>query len=183
MAERADDVVLGVDYGTVRVGLALGFLDTGLTIALPVLPNPGGEDALVASLAEVARARDATVIVIGNPLHMSGKRSEGSRTVTRLRDRLAELTKLPVVLEDERLTSADAEAQLKDAGLRWWQVPKGQIDTVSAMGIVRGYMTRRKPELLVAKEEPPPPEVVEEKDDTRARRERRKKAQRRKRGE
>jgi putative Holliday junction resolvase len=181
--ERGDDVVLGVDYGTVRVGLALGFLDTGLTIALPVLANPGTEEALVASLAEVARARDATVVVLGNPLHMSGKKSAGTHTVTRLRDRLHEATKLPVVLEDERLTSADAESQLKDAGLRWWQVPKGQIDTVSAMGIVRGYMTRRRPELLVARDEPVAPVEEEEKDETRARRERRKKAQRRKRGE
>lgn len=180
---RPDDVVLGVDYGTVRVGLALGFLDTGLTIALPVLAHPGSEDALVASLAEVARARDATVVVIGDPLHLSGKKSAGTHTVTRLRGKLEETLKLPVVLEDERLTSADAEAQIRDTGARWWQFPKSQIDTIAAMGIVRGYMTRRRPELLTSREEPPAPEVVEEKDDTRARRERRKKAQRRKREE
>ncbi len=38
---------LGVDYGTVRIGLALGFLDSGLVVQLPVLPNPGSVKAAV----------------------------------------------------------------------------------------------------------------------------------------
>lgn len=179
-AEAPDLVVLGVDYGSVRVGLALGYLRTGLTIALPVLDNPGTEEAVVTALASVAQARGVDVVVIGDPKHMSGKASQGSRTAARLAEGLRRALGIEVVLEDERLTSADAEAQLRDAGLRWWQVPKGQIDTVAAMGIVRGYLTRRNPDLLLAREEeaPPPPE----RDAGRERRDRRKRAQRRTRG-
>lgn len=172
-----DEVVLGVDYGSVRIGLALGYLRTGLTIALPVLDNPGTEDGVVAALAGVAQARGATVVVLGDPRHMSGAVSKGTRTATRLAERLHQEFGVAVVLEDERLTSADAEAQLRDAGLRWWQVPKGQIDTVAAMGIVRAYLTRRNPDLLLAREDEaaPPPEH----DVGRERRDRRKRAQRR----
>lgn len=174
---EGEEVVLGVDYGTVRIGLALGYPRTGLTIALQVMANPGAEEQVVERLAEVARARGVTAVVIGDPLHMSGARSPGSRVSARLRDGLARALGVPVTLEDERLTSADAEAQLRDAGLRWWQVPKGQIDTVAAMGIVRGYMARLNPDLLLAREDEaaPPPE----RDAGRERRDRRKKAQRR----
>lgn len=180
-ADVPDEVVLGVDYGRVRVGLALGFLRTGLTIALPVLDNPGTEEGVVAALASVAQARGADVVVIGDPRHMSGAQSEGSRTVARLAERLHEALGVPVVLEDERLTSADAEAQLRDAGLRWWQVPKGQVDTVAAMGIVRAYLTRKNPALLLAHEDEAqaPPEREGARDAGRERRERRKRAQRR----
>jgi putative transcription antitermination factor YqgF len=175
-----DEVVLGVDYGTVRIGLALGFLRTGLTIGVPVLDNPGSEDAVVAALAEVARARSANVVVLGKPLHLSGKESAGSRLAARLRDKLEQLlgAEAKVVLEDERLTSADAAEQLRDAGLRWWQMPKSQIDTVSAMTIARTYMTRRNPALLMDREEdaPAPPPRDDPGND---RRNRRKKAQRR----
>ncbi len=178
-SEVPDLAVLGVDYGSVRVGLALGYLRTGLTIALQVLDNPGSEEGVVAALAGVAQARGAQVVVIGDPKHMSGAESRGSRTSARLARGLREALGpgVEVVLEDERLTSADAEAQLRDAGLRWWQVPKGQIDTVAAMGIVRAYLTRRNPSLLLAREEEAPP--VPERDPTRERRDRRKKAQRR----
>lgn len=175
-----DEVILGVDYGTVRIGLAIGFLRTGLTIGVPVLDNPGSDDAVAAALAEVARARNVNVVVLGKPLHLSGKESAGSRLAARLRDKLELLlgVEAKVVLEDERLTSADAAEQLRDAGLRWWQVPKGQIDTVSAMTIARTYMTRRNPELLMEREEdvPAPPPRDDPGND---RRNRRKKAQRR----
>jgi putative holliday junction resolvase len=158
VAEGNDEVVLGVDYGTVRVGLALGFTKGGLVVPIPVLPHPGSEDALVAGLAEVARARDATVVIIGNPLHMSGKASAGTHTVRRLREKLEQTLGRPVVLEDERLTSSDAHDQMKAMGLRWWQVPKGQIDAVAAMAIVKQYLARLDPRLLLEAEEEPPPD-------------------------
>jgi putative Holliday junction resolvase len=180
--ESREETVLGVDYGTVRIGLALGFPASGLVVPLPTLPNPGAEEAVVTSLAEVARARGATTVVIGDPRHMSGRKSAGSRTAARLRDGLAAaLGDVPVLLEDERLTSAEAEEQLRGAGLRWWQVAKGQVDALAAMGIVRGYLVRVNPSLLLAREDERPP-VAPPDDPGRRRRDRRRNAQRRRRG-
>lgn len=179
-----EEVVLGVDYGTVRVGLALGFSKGGLVVPIPVLPHPGSEDGLVAGLAEVARARDATVVVLGDPRHMSGKASAGTHTVRRLREKLEQALGRPVVLEDERLTSSDAHEQMKAMGLRWWQVPKGQIDAVAAMAIVKQYLARKDPSLLLDREEDvPPPEAPDAAKEGRARRRDAQRRSRRRRGD
>jgi putative Holliday junction resolvase len=183
---RSRDVVLGVDYGTKRVGLALGHAESGLVVALPVLHHPGTEPAVVARLAEVARGRDATVVVLGDPKHLSGKESPQSRTVKRIAAMLEPLiAPVPVVLEDERLTSVDAEAQLNAAGLRWWQYSKGQIDTVSAMTIVRGWLVRKDPRIFMQEEgdagAPAAPST--ERPGARERRDRRKNVRKRRRGD
>lgn len=181
-APDAPDIVLGVDYGHVRVGLALGHADSGLVLGLPVLQHPGDDEGLALRLAEIARARDATVVVLGHPLHASGKASPQSKRVERLRDRLVELIpRIRLELEDERHTSQEAEASLADAGLRWWQFPKSQIDTAAAIAIVRSWLVRRNPALALQKDEPeapPTPDPPRE-----ASRKHRRKAARRRRGQ
>ena len=51
--------------------------------------------------------------------------------------KLEEQSGLPVLLQDERLSSVEAEARLKALGLRWWQYDKGQVDAMAAMAIAR----------------------------------------------
>ena len=88
--------VVGVDYGTVRIGLALGERSSGLVMPLPVMPHPGSEEAVVERLAAVAQAHDATRVVIGDPLHMTGESSPMSLVVSRLAEGLrAALPELP----------------------------------------------------------------------------------------
>lgn len=176
------DVVLGVDYGQVRVGLALGHADSGLVLGLPVLHHPGDDEGLALKLAEIARARDATVVVLGHPVHKSGKASPQSRKVEKLRDRLVELIpRIRLELEDERHTSQEAEASLADAGLRWWQFPKSQIDTAAAIAIVRSWLVRRNPALALERAEPEPPPAPDP--PREASRKQRRKAARRRRGQ
>ncbi len=155
------DVVLGVDYGQARVGLALGLGDSGLVLGLPVLRHPGkGKDKeLARQLVELVRERRATVVVLGLPLHRNGAVSAGSRAVEALKALMAELDPgLRIELEDERLTSASAEADLRDKGLRWWQIPKGTIDTAAAIEIARTWMGRKNPALFLRQEEETAPE-------------------------
>lgn len=137
--------VLGVDLGTVRVGLALGEPGSGLILPLPTLDHPGSDEALVARLAELARARDVAAVVIGLPLHAGGAESSNSRQATRLRELLTAALgeACPVHLQDERWTSAQAETELRELGLRWWQVPKSQVDAMAAMTIVRDWLSER----------------------------------------
>jgi putative Holliday junction resolvase len=149
--------VLGIDYGTVRIGLALGELASGLVLPLPVLENPGSPEATLERIAQVARARDAVLVAIGNPIHMSGEGSNLTVVVTRLRDELARTLGVPVLLRDERLTSVNAEESLAAAGLKWWQYPKSAIDALAAMTIVRELLVELRPELGRATEDEPPP--------------------------
>lgn len=151
-----------------RIGLALGEIGSGLVLPLPVLSNPGTLDETARSLEEIARGRDAAVVVIGDPVHMSGEASDMSQRVARLRDALAPRLQVPVVLRDERLSSVTAEGQLADAGLRWWQYDKGKIDTLAAMNIVRELLIEIRPELgRIGEEEPDVPLPRREKDQRR----------------
>ncbi len=163
---------LGIDYGTVRIGLALGFLDSGLVIQLPVLPNPGDEQRAVESLVAVVQERAPLRVVLGNPvMPLSGDPSAMSKIVARVASALRKATGVDVVLQDERRSSVDAEEELKAAGLRWWQYGKGQIDTMAAMAIVRAQLVQENPGLAMQREEPP--ELPEPKRDSRRDRRRR----------
>jgi putative Holliday junction resolvase len=147
--------VLGVDYGTVRIGLALGELGSGLVLPLHVLENPKKPELVVERIAQAARSRDVVAVVIGNPIHMSGEGSNLTVVVTKLRDELAAALGIPVLLRNEQLTSVNAEESLAAAGLKWWQYPKSAIDTLSAMTIVREFLVERNPELGRVREDEP----------------------------
>ncbi len=182
-SDRADEIVLGVDYGTKRIGLALGFADSGLVVPLPTIDHPGSEAGAAAALLDVARARDARRVVLGHPIHMSGDASPMSQAAARVAEAVRAAGEVEVELQDERLSSAAAEAQLSAAGLRWWQYDKGTVDAVAALTIVRDHLHRRYPDL--AQGSAPPPEAPEPAGGERSRRrDRRRRAQkgRRKRG-
>jgi len=170
------EVVLGVDYGTVRVGLALGFVRSGLVVPLPVAPHPGSDDEVARTLCAVAAQHGARRIVLGNPVHMTGEASPMSERVGRLAELVRGLApELEVALEDERLSSAAAEAALRAAGLRWWEHGKAAVDAGAAMTIARDYLHRLDPSLAAGAEEPPPAPA----EPTAERRQRRRRAQRR----
>ncbi|MDC3378807.1 Holliday junction resolvase RuvX [Planctomycetota bacterium] len=155
-AEKERDV-LGVDYGLKRIGVALGNVDSGLVLPLQTLAHPGDEASVVELLADVARTRAVGRILLGDPLNMSGTKSPMSKSVRRLKAGLeTALEGVVVELVDERLTSTDAEQRLRAAGVRWWQVDKGQVDAMAAMSITRDYLVRVNPRLLLEREPPPP---------------------------
>lgn len=174
--------VLGVDYGTKRIGLAVGDPRTGLVLPLPVMAHPGSEEAVVAGLCDLVRERALSRVIIGDPVFKSGEPSPMSRVVRRLAAQLAELLPVPIETSDERYTSAAAEAELRDRGVRWWQVDKGHVDAMSAMSLVREALLRDDPSLALSAEEPDAsPEAPDARSRARdARRARRQQARKRK---
>lgn len=173
--------VLGVDYGTVRIGLAIGEVASGLVLPLQVLPSPATLEEAAERIADIARGRDAVAVVIGDPLHMSGEASPMSAKVARLQGELVRLLGVPVLLRDERLSSVEAEQSLAAQGLKWWQYEKGRVDTLAAMGLVRELLVERNPELGKVTEDAPPD--APEPDTSRRRRDERKRARKRRRDE
>ena len=114
---------LGVDLGTVRVGLALS--DPGKTIASPHDTLPAGDvDAedwprqIAAALAQVAGAHDVDTIVVGLPRSLAGGETAGASTARRVVAALREISDVTVELWDERLSSVEAERMLIGAGQR-----------------------------------------------------------------
>lgn len=137
--------VLGVDYGTVRIGLALGELGSGLVVPIDVVANPGSLEGAAERIVAVARERGVAAVVLGNPVHMSGEASDMSRAVAALRDLLLRALACPILLRDERLTSVEAQSTLAAQGLKWWQYPKERLDALAAMQIVKELLVEHDP--------------------------------------
>lgn len=165
-------VLLGIDYGTVRIGLALAV--DGLIVPLTALAHPGSEEALVEQLAAVVAERSAEAAVIGLPLHMDGSQSPMADKASAVARALEERIEGQVHLVDERLTSHGAEASMREAGLRWFEVDKGHIDCVSAMAILRDFIGVQSPappdEDLLPEPPPPPPSRAQRRRDLRRKR-------------
>lgn len=135
---------LGVDYGRKRIGLALS--DASGTLARPWKTiGPVGSPLQVArALADELQTLDgdsepAGVVVIGHPRRLNGEPTEQTAAVEQLADHLRTLVTVPVVLQDERLTSREAEALLarreKD-----WRRRKAQLDAMAAAVILQDYL-------------------------------------------
>ena len=138
--------VLGVDVGTVRVGLAIS--DPGQTVATPLDTLEAGDasaedwpEDLAGRLAAVATERLCDTVVIGLPRGMSGRDTTSTRTARAVAAAL-ESAGLDVALWDERLSSAEAERVLLDAGRRRAQ-RRDDRDRVAAALILQGWLDAR----------------------------------------
>lgn len=133
--------IAAIDYGTVRVGLAIS--DERQIIAQPIGFSQGMSTLPLTAqkikehLAPYLSSLEA--IVIGLPLMLNGKESPTSLQVRQLAKILEELFALPVILWDERLTSAQVERTLKEANMRRKQRTK-HTDTLAAVAILQSYL-------------------------------------------
>jgi putative Holliday junction resolvase len=136
--------ILGLDFGTRRVGAALS--DPRRQIATPLevhqRRDPAGD---ARHYLELVRAHDVDRIVIGLPLHTSGQAGTAAVLARHFGARLAELTGLPVVFQDERYTTSEAEETLIAAGLKRRR-RKGLRDMLAAQILLQNYLDAGCPE-------------------------------------
>ncbi|HJP65327.1 MAG TPA: Holliday junction resolvase RuvX, partial [Actinomycetota bacterium] len=105
---------LGLDLGQARIGVAIS--DPDRRVAVPVGTVRTGAPADVKAIAAMAAEHDVTEIVVGHPVHLSGKSGEAADQAERFADALREFLGLPVTLQDERLSTVEAERNLVRAG-------------------------------------------------------------------
>lgn len=130
--------LLGVDYGSVRIGLAIS--DPQRIIASPfatyIRQRPAEDAAYFKQLVD----RECVVgLVVGLPLHADGRESDKSQECRVFAKWLSEVTDRPVVLWDERFTSAAAERILIDAGLTRKQ-RKSRVDRLAAQMFLQSFI-------------------------------------------
>ena len=131
---------LGLDLGGRRIGVAIS--DPGATIARPLETiTVTGISQAVRQITELAGQYEAVGIVVGLPLNMSGQPSPGSREVEAFADKLRGVCPVPVYLEDERLSSRQAEAVLHSHGKKI-KGNKDKIDRISAAIILQSFLDR-----------------------------------------
>lgn len=126
--------LLGVDYGSVRVGLALGDTETGLAGPWNVL-SPKSEQHLIELLQEVIKQEKIDRVVVGVPYPASDQTRETDQTrlIRRFVQKLADRG-LDVVEQNESHSSRLAAKQVIEMGER------GKRDDLAAAAILQGYL-------------------------------------------
>ncbi|MFI5099651.1 MAG: Holliday junction resolvase RuvX [Actinomycetes bacterium] len=105
---------LGVDVGTVRIGVAVSDRDGLLAVPLETVARGAGD---VARLVALVDGNDAVEVVVGLPVLLSGAEGRSADWVRVFAGELAAALHVPVRLVDERLSTAGAHRALQDAGL------------------------------------------------------------------
>ena len=138
---------MGLDIGRRRMGIAVS--DPTGTLATPwrTVSGAGSPDSVAervsALLAELAQD-DAPVarVVVGRPFHLDGRRHEDDERVTAVARAIGQRTGLPVALQDERLTSVEAQQRLAQRE-HDWRRRKARLDAAAAAVILQDHLDAR----------------------------------------
>lgn len=138
---------LGIDYGHRRIGLALSDPTGMLSRPWKTIARRGNQTEVASSLAaEVAMlaAEDDGLagVVLGYPRTLGGEPTDQTAVVTALADVLRLRIQVPLVLQDERLSSREAEGLLARR-LKNWRDRKPLLDAASAAVILQDYLDSR----------------------------------------
>ena len=133
--------VMALDVGDKAIGIAVS--DALLLTAQP-RPTLRRKDLRsdIQALQQIAAENEVHQIVVGQPLHMSGKPSSQSEKVARFAEELHKALDIPIVFWDERLTSVAAEEHLAEMGLNW-RKRRQHVDKIAAMIILQNYLDSR----------------------------------------
>ena len=137
--------MMGLDYGSVTVGVAmsdaLGY--TSQPKETIVREKENHLRRTLAKIAELAEKNEIGLIVLGRPVRMDG--TDGTRVAKteEFREALEKRVNVPIVWQDERLTTVEADEILEEMG-----IPKSErkkyIDSIAASIILRDYMNGEK---------------------------------------
>jgi putative Holliday junction resolvase len=135
--------VLGVDFGRKRIGLAIS--DASATLARPWQSIAAGTTPRASATLVAAIIRDEGVddpvdaVVVGLPRRLSGEDTDQTAPTRQFADALAGLAGVRVHLQDERLTSVEAESRLA-LRERDWRKRKAKIDAAAAAIILQDFL-------------------------------------------
>jgi putative Holliday junction resolvase len=131
--------VLGLDLGESRIGVAVS--DPNRRMALPLGTIRTGAPQDVKAIAALVKEHRVAEIVVGHPLRLSGESGEAADHAEKFARALHDLLGIPVVLQDERLTTVEADRHLAAAGVRG-RDRREVIDRSAAALILQAYLDR-----------------------------------------
>lgn len=131
----AAKTVLALDVGGKRVGVAVASQAARLPRPLVTLEQGSG---FFEALTTVIQDEDAGTLVVGLPRGLDGQRTAQTEAVETFAERLREKLELPVHLQDEAVTSKQAEAELEARGKPY---ERGDIDALAATYILQDWLT------------------------------------------
>jgi putative holliday junction resolvase len=129
--------VLAFDFGEKRIGVAVG--ESMLKVAHPLTTiNAEQNEVKFAQIGELIKEWRACLLVVGLPMHMDGEPHLLTQLSKKFAQRLEGRFNLPVVMVDERLSSAEAAQNLSAAGIKGIK-QKAMLDAVAAQSILQSY--------------------------------------------
>ena len=136
--------VAGLDVGERRIGIAISDVTRTLARPVSVVRTSGLDgdavDRAVVELRRLAAEEDGlTSLVVGLPRRLDGSPNDMTPRVEAFAAALGARTTLPIVLQDERLTSREAESRLA-LRERDWRARKKQLDAAAAAIILQDYL-------------------------------------------
>jgi putative holliday junction resolvase len=136
--------ILALDLGRRRIGLAVSD-ELGITAQGLETLQRSNLRADLAHLKKLAADRNVTLMVVGNPLHMSGKEGRGTEFARDFAARLEVATGIPVQLWDERLTTVEAQRVLRESGASIEKRAKA-VDRLAAVILLENFLDSRSPD-------------------------------------
>ena len=131
--------IIGIDYGTKRIGLAVGDVERRLASPLSTVGAQGDVAAQAQAVLQYADAYDVDAFVVGLPLNMDDTEGPQAKTTRRFGDQLARIAAAPVHYWDERLSTFAADELLDTADLSRAK-RKSLQDAIAAQVILQGFL-------------------------------------------
>lgn len=130
--------ILSIDYGEVRVGLAMSDITNTIATGLDTLVINKDKNKLIAKVKELVEEYNIEKIVIGYPKNMNGTLSKKTEEVDKIVRKLEALN-IEIVKWDERLTTVSAYMTMRDLGIKQTQKNK-YADKLAATSILQDYL-------------------------------------------
>ena len=134
---------LGLDLGTKTLGVAVSDLTGTIATSLTILRHDENHEYLIEELKKIISEKKVETIVLGLPKNMNNTIGERGEMVLSFKEKLEKSINLPVILEDERLTTRVAESILITADVSR-KKRKKVIDKMAANIILQSYLDRRR---------------------------------------
>jgi putative Holliday junction resolvase len=129
--------VIGLDLGDARIGVAVS--DDDRRMAVPLGTIHTGAPADLKAVAALVEEHAATLVVVGLPLSMSGESGPAALKAESFAGALRSILGVPVELQDERLSTVEAERGLRDAGVTGRERRK-VVDRTAATVILQAWL-------------------------------------------
>lgn len=135
--------ILGIDYGSVRIGLSLS--DPLGLIAQPIEAFRN-DASLFTNLGQVSARENVTLIVVGMPFNLKGQKAKKAEEVQKFIERLREELGIETLTWDERFTTTIANQTMLAMGTKKKERQKkdGRIDSMAAAVMLQGYLDSTK---------------------------------------
>jgi putative holliday junction resolvase len=134
--------VLGLDLGDARIGVAIS--DAARRMAVPLGTVRTGAPADVRAIADLIREHGVTLVVVGHPLLLSGEAGDRAHHAEWFAAAIGEALDVPVLLQDERLSTVEAGRALRESGASS-RDRRRTIDRSAATVILQAWLDTDRP--------------------------------------